>query len=258
VSPLLDVRNVTVRYGGGAPAVDDVSFACEPGAFIGIIGPNGAGKTTLIDALTGFVASEGSVTFDGRVLDGLPPHRRYRSGLARTFQSLELFDDLTVESNVAVATNATVARNSDDHRQLRFGTRRALEMLELEDVADRYPPELPLGQRKLVTVARGLASHAQLLLLDEPAAGLDTDESVALGEKLRRIAGEGTTLLLVDHDLALVASVCERLLVLDSGRLIADGPPGDVLERPEVVAAYIGTVEANETVSASPDAGGDR
>ncbi|HUO48843.1 MAG TPA: ABC transporter ATP-binding protein [Acidimicrobiales bacterium] len=244
----LEVRGLTVGF-GGLLAVDDVSFTLGSEAIMGLIGPNGAGKTTTIDALCGFVpASTGSIALDGRRLDGMKPHARARAGLVRTFQSIELFDDLTVRENLLVA--ATRPRWFSpllDAVAPRRGARRvdlesALEMVGLEDQADQLPPQLSHGQRRLAGLARAMASQPRVLFLDEPAAGLDPAETVALGELLRALPERGIAVLLVDHDMTLVLDVCAELIVLDLGRVIASGPVEVVRRDPAVVEAYLGSV----------------
>jgi ABC-type branched-subunit amino acid transport system ATPase component len=249
VSTLLDISDLVVRY-GGVNAVDRVSLTVEPGTVVGLIGPNGAGKTTLVDALTGFVpTAQGTITFDGARIDDLPAHERARRGVVRTFQSIELFEDLTVRENVLAAAERTrwwslfadvvtpargVAPADVDW---------ALSLFDLDETADRLPSVLSLGQRKLVGVARALASRPKLLLLDEPAAGLDTGESQILGMHLRGVLDHGITVLLVDHDMALVLGVCDTLWVLDYGRLIAHGTPEEIQHNADVVTAYLGTTD---------------
>ena len=245
---LLETRSLTVRYGGLA-ANDDVNLKVEPGQLVGLIGPNGAGKTTFIDAITGFTSlSSGTVTFDGHDLEGLTPDRRAHLGLARTFQSLELFEDLTVRDNLLVAAERPtwysfifdlVRPNRSSKRDAEV-VHRAIEALELEELADRLPSDLSHGRRKLVGVARALAADAKLLLLDEPAAGLDTVESQHLGALLRQFVERGTTIFLIDHDMGLVLNVCDYIYVLDFGRIIAEGTPAQIRKDPAVVAAYLG------------------
>jgi branched-chain amino acid transport system ATP-binding protein len=243
---LLEVRDLTVRF-GAVRALDQVDLSVPGGSLVGLIGPNGAGKTTLIDAVTGFVPADGSIRLAGTALERLAPHRRVAAGLGRTWQSLELFDDLTLRENCLVAAQpATLAGSLLD--AVRPGRHahdpkvdEALELVGLSADADRPPTELSLGQRKLAGVARALAGGPSLLMLDEPAAGLDTDESAALGERLRRIVAAGTTILLVDHDMGLVLGVCEQVHVLDFGRLVRSGTPDEVREDPAVIAAYLGT-----------------
>jgi branched-chain amino acid transport system ATP-binding protein len=206
-------------------ALAGVDLAVEPGQLVGLIGPNGAGKTTLVDAVCGFVPATGVVRFDGQPIEDLAPHRRARAGLARTWQSLELFDDLTVAENLAVAGS---------------GVAEALAATGLDDVADRLPTELSQGRRKLVGLARALAAGPTLLCLDEPAAGLDSDESLALGRRIRALVDGGLSVLLIDHDMGLVLGVSDHVVVLEFGRVIASGPPDEVRADERVVAAYLG------------------
>jgi len=247
---LLELDDVTVSF-GGIRALDGVSMAVQTGALHGLIGPNGAGKTTTIDTISGFVPHTGRVRFGGQDLGDRPPHERARGGLTRTWQSLELFDDLTVLENCRAAAERQGLRTvlAD---LVRPGRPRqidevawALALLGLDGLRDRYPPELSLGQRKLVAVARALAARPRLLLLDEPAAGLDTDESHELGHHLRTVVEHGVTVLLVDHDMGLVLGVCDHVSVLDFGRVIADGTPGEIRADQRVVEAYLG--ESHDT-----------
>ena len=244
---MLAVHELTVRY-GGVVALDAVSFSAPAGAIVGLIGPNGAGKTTLIDALTGFTRpTMGDVEVDGRSLAGVPPHGRARLGLARTFQSLELFDDLTVRENLLVAASTPTFRSTvtDVFRPKRHTsdhTDEVLAQLGLAGLADRLPSDLSNGERHLVALGRGLAARPRLLLLDEPAAGLDTNETAELREVVRALPARGITVLLVDHDMSLVLDVCTSVVVLDFGRIIADGAPAAVRTDPAVRAAYLGGV----------------
>jgi branched-chain amino acid transport system ATP-binding protein len=247
----LQTRSLTVRY-GGVTANDDVTINVPPGSITGLIGPNGAGKTTLLDAVTGFAPSSGEVALDGLRLTGLPPHRRSRRGLARTWQSLELFDELTVRENVQVAATTLTIRSmlSDlawpGRRRACADPGGALALLGLEAVANRKPSSLPLGQQKLVGVARALAASPSCLLLDEPAAGLDTSESEELGHRLLAVAERGTAVLLIDHDMDLVLEVCGHVYVLDFGRMIAAGSPSEIRRDSRVIAAYLGSTEVLE------------
>jgi sulfate-transporting ATPase len=232
--PLLQVRDLRVRY-GGVVAVDGVSLDVRPGTVVGLIGPNGAGKTSVIDAITGFARATGTVSVDGESLGGMPPHKRVRRGITRTFQSLELYDDLSVEENVSVSVLTT-------HAHLRPETvTRALDLVGIGGLGARPAGELSQGERQLVSIARGCAANPRILLLDEPAAGLDTSESQQLGERIRGIAGAGTGILLVDHDVALVLGLCDHIYVLDFGKVIAEGDPASIRANAAVAEAYLGT-----------------
>jgi sulfate-transporting ATPase len=225
-------------------AVNDVTLRVEGGQIVGLIGPNGAGKTSVIDAVTGFAGATGLVQLAGRRLDRLAPHARVRAGLARTFQSLELYDDLSVEENVSVAASGR------RHAARRPAVDRALENVGISGLRDRPAGELSQGERQLVSIARACAADPEVLLLDEPAAGLDSDESAWLGERIRAIRSSGTGMLLVDHDVNLVLSVCDHVYVLDFGSIIAEGPP-DVIRSDRAVAdAYLGTMHDTEAVGA--------
>jgi branched-chain amino acid transport system ATP-binding protein len=193
------------------------------------------------------------VLFEGQDITSMRPHNRARRGLARTFQSLELFDDLSVEENVLVAADHVgVLRALGDLLVARTPSRAAadwaIEVCGLEDVADLKPTELSHGRRKLVGVARALARKPRLVLMDEPAAGLDTDESLELGRRLRELPGEGVTVFLVDHDMGLVLSVCDELHVIDFGKTIARGTPQQIRQDQAVIAAYLGTEEVEQVV----------
>ncbi|MFM7270517.1 MAG: ABC transporter ATP-binding protein [Actinomycetes bacterium] len=247
--PVLQVDELTVAY-GGLLAVEGVSFAVAPGEVFGLIGPNGAGKTSCIDALTGFTPARGRVRLGDRPIDELPTHRRARAGLARTFQSVELFEDLTVTENLTVASSDPVwwspIVDAVRPRRTTADVAWALEAVGLTELGTARPSELSHGQRRLVGVARALVRRPTVLLLDEPAAGLDTVESAALGRRIRDIASTGVAVLLVDHDMGLVLSVCDRVAVLDFGHLIATGTPAAVRDDPVVVAAYLGTGTTGE------------
>ncbi|HET9078468.1 MAG TPA: ABC transporter ATP-binding protein [Acidimicrobiales bacterium] len=242
---LLETDNLTVTF-GGLRAVDDVSIKIDRGQLVGLIGPNGAGKTTFIDALTGFVPMTGRIHFDGRDLTSAGPHDRARAGMVRTWQSLELFDDLTVRENLRVAAERSSAKGfildlvAPNRTRVVPAVEDALTLLELQDVAQRMPSELSQGQRKLVGVARALAASPRLVLMDEPAAGLDTAESQDLGRRLRHLVATGTTIFLIDHDMGLVLNVCDYLYVIEFGRLIAEGTPADIRANERVIAAYLG------------------
>jgi len=247
VSALLETHDLTVSY-GGLHANSNVNIKVEKGKLTGLIGPNGAGKTTFIDAITRFTAvSSGRAEFRGSDLVGMSPAERSRAGLVRTFQSLELFEDLTVWDNLIVMAEQTKWWSflADIIKPLRkVGVEEdaewALNLLGLGDLKDRLTLDLSHGQRKLVSVARGLAARPELLLLDEPAAGLDSVESQQLGSHLRDILTKDITLFLIDHDMGLVLSVCDYIYVLDFGKIIAEGTPDEIRKNPEVIRAYLG------------------
>lgn len=246
----LEVREMSVRF-GGTNALTSVSISADPGEVLGIIGPNGAGKTTLIDAVSGFVRFTGDIVLADQPVTTSRAHRLARLGIGRTFQALELFEDLSVRENLLAASDG---RERSAYMTDLFWARRralppqavaALEELGLVDDLDRRPPELPAGRRRLVAMARAIAAQPVVLLLDEPAAGLDEGETAELGRLIRRLVDEwGMTVVLVEHDVALVAAVCDRVVALDSGHLIAHGTASEVLGDPVVVAAYLGTPDA--------------
>jgi branched-chain amino acid transport system ATP-binding protein len=247
MTALLDVRGLRVTY-GGVVAVDDATLTVDDGQVVGLIGPNGAGKTSMIDALTGYhPPSAGTVVFAGEDVTRVKADRRSRKGLVRTFQSVELFDDLTVEENMLVAAeHVGVLQPFRDmflpHRNRgRDAVAWATATLGIEDLLDRMPTDLSHGQRKLASVGRALAQRPRVVLLDEPAAGLDSDESLAFGEHLRALPAAGVSVLLVDHDMGLVLSVCDVVVVLDFGRIIARGTPDEIRNDPRVVEAYLGS-----------------
>jgi sulfate-transporting ATPase len=240
---LLEVSRITVRY-GGVVAVSDVSLKVPAGTVVGLIGPNGAGKTSFIDGLTGFARAEGEVELKGRRIDHLRPHSRVHGGLARTFQSLDLYDDLTVDENVSAALYG-------EHRRDRArATKRALDLVGIADLRQRKAGQLSQGQRQLVSIARACAARPSVLLLDEPAAGLDTSESQWLAERIRNVKEAGAGVLLVDHDVALVLSVCDYIYVLNFGKVIAEGDPAAIRSDRAVAEAYLGSSHSAEVATA--------
>lgn len=259
--PLLHVEAVSVSY-GGLRAVDSFTMHVDRGAVVGLIGPNGAGKTTFIDALTGFTPSTGTVVFDGNSIDGMPPHQRAQHGLSRTFQSLELFEDLTVRENLltasarhrwwSVVTDLLLPRRAVDDDNLTW----VLDLLGLNEVSDKLPGELSHGKRKLVSVARALIARPKLLLLDEPAAGLSSSESLSFGSELTKLRDAGITIFLVDHDMGLVLSTCDHIYVLEFGSLIAEGSPAEIRRDARVISAYLGAhsdAQVDEVLAAQQD-----
>ncbi|MCW3014524.1 MAG: transporter related protein [Solirubrobacterales bacterium] len=248
----LEVSNVSVQF-GGVLAVRDVSFSVSPGEVVSLIGPNGAGKTTTIDALTGFVSSTGTVRLGDRELTRAAVHQRARAGLARSFQSLELFDDLSVFDNLRAAGDPSDAASYliDLLRPRRGGltpaTVAAIHTFGLEETLLRRPSEISFGQRRLVAMARSVASEPSVILLDEPCAGLGAHERDEVAALIRTLADErGMGVLLVEHDVNLVRRVSDRIVVLDFGQVIASGPAAEVLEDPVVVSAYLGTRQPDD------------
>jgi ABC-type branched-subunit amino acid transport system ATPase component/branched-subunit amino acid ABC-type transport system permease component len=239
-TPRLEVKGLGVKY-GGVVAVDDVTFDVPEGAIVGLIGPNGAGKTTLVDALSGFVNHSGSVELVGDSLDGLKPHKRVKRGLTRTFQAIELYDDLTVEENLEVG----LASGRKGHgAEALASLKRTAGVLGLDHLLDRPAADLSQGQRQLVSIGRALVAEPTMLLLDEPAAGLDSQESGWLGLRLRDVRDSGVTILIVDHDVNLVLNLCDYIVVLDFGKLIGEGTPAEIRSNPAVIAAYLGSTHS--------------
>ena len=250
MSAALETKGLSVNF-GGVHALVDVDLAVPEGTLVGLIGPNGAGKTTFIDAISGFVNCSGSIELGGRDLTRARPHVRSEMGLARTWQSIELFDDLTVEENLEVVARppsmwSTVKEVVGRSPEATSTARDVLARVGLQDIAGAMPSELSQGQRKLVGVARALASEPQLVCMDEPAAGLDTSESEELGRQLRASVNDSMAMLLVDHDMGLVLGVSDYVYVLEFGKIIAHGKPEEVRNDPAVITAYLGSGGAKQ------------
>jgi branched-chain amino acid transport system ATP-binding protein len=252
---LLALEGVTRRF-GGLVAVDAVDLTVEQGGVTAIIGPNGAGKTTLFHIISGFqTPNEGRIIFTGEDITGSPPERIAAHGLVRTFQLVQLFRDLTAVENVKVGCHlqtrggvvtALVRPKSarQTEAQVEATARELLGFVGLEAHGDLPASALTYGQQRLLEIARALAAKPKLLLLDEPAAGLNSQESRLLSATIRNIVAQGTTVLLIEHDMNLVMSTADTVAVLDFGRRIAEGTPASVRENPAVIAAYLGTTEA--------------
>ena len=263
VSPrTLIVDGLTVRY-GAVVAVNSVSFRLEPGTVTGLIGPNGAGKTSLIDAVSGFTSAEGRVALDDLDLSRLPAVKRARSGLARSFQSLELFEDSTVFENLSVAADPQDRRSylldlvHPVNPPFPPEVVRAIIEFRLDQELHRDVKDLSYGKRRLLAIARAVAMHPSVLLLDEPVAGLSSSESSELAAVVRRLAEDwGMAVLVVEHDMNFVMGVCDQVLVLDFGKLIAAGPPDIVRADPAVLAAYLGDQTDRAPVPVSVASGG--
>ena len=252
---LLEADNVGKHF-GGVQALTDVSFSIEAGEIYGLIGPNGAGKTTLFNLITGFVAADsGRIALEGRPLAGLKPNAIAALGIARTFQNIRLFANLSALENVMIGRHvrtragvaAAIFRTPSQRSEEAAIETRAAELLEYVGIGARanvLARNLAYGDQRRLEIARALATEPRLLALDEPAAGMNATETQALAKLLERIRADGVTLFLIEHDMRLVMGLCDRVLVLDFGRRIAEGPPREVQHDPAVVAAYLGAPAA--------------
>jgi branched-chain amino acid transport system ATP-binding protein len=238
---VLDAHGLSVRFGEHL-AVHDVSLEVDAGAIVGLIGPNGAGKTTTFNALSGVQRCTGSVRLDGIDISRAAPHRRARLGLHRTFQRLEVFGSMSARDNIRTAAEITARAHRRSLRGAAASADEVLALLGLEGLAHRRTDALPTGQARLVELGRALAARPKVLLLDEPASGLDDDETRRLAEVLTTIAADGMAILLVEHDMDLVMRLCSTLYVLSFGQVIASGTPRAVRDDPNVRDAYLGEV----------------
>ena len=232
----LRLDGVGVRY-GGVQALDRVSLDVVPGAVLGLIGPNGAGKTTLINATTGFAKlATGTIALGERRIDGLPPYRVARAGIARTYQNIRLFGALDVRTNLAAGAYAQEGRLGDDN------ARALLARAGIPDVAlDARSAALPYGDQRRLEIARALAARPAIVMLDEPAAGMNPAETTRLVQTIRDIAQAGLGVLLIEHDMSLVRAACDRVVVLNFGTVLAMGTPAEIARDPAVIEAYLGT-----------------
>lgn len=248
---MLTLDQATIRF-GGLTAVDHVSFTVEKGQIFGLIGPNGAGKTTLFNLISGvYKPTSGSISFQGKEISGLEPFRITQAGIARTYQNINLFSNLTVLENVMIGRHiksksgltAAILRTSaqkKEEKAIRETCMDLLKFMGLEQKADLMAKNLSYGEQRRLEIARAMASEPQLLLLDEPAAGMNSTEKVELTEMIRRIRDTGITILLVEHDMKLVMRVTDRIAVLNFGKMIALDTPEAVQNNPDVIAAYLG------------------
>ncbi len=257
--PFLDVDNLTVQF-GGIQALSEVSFSCRRGELLAIIGPNGAGKSSLFNALTGIYPAGGKITFDGAPIVGRRPAAIARLGIARTFQNLGLFEPLTVLDNLLIGRHVLmrggvaagalwIGRAKREDRAARLRCHELLELLDLQPYKDQPVRSLPYGIKKRVELARALAAEPRLLLLDEPVAGMNSDESRAISELVVRLwESMSLTIVLVEHDMPVVMSIAQNVLVLDFGKVIGYGTPDEVKRNPQVSEAYLGTGDGETSV----------
>ena len=263
MTPLLETAGLTRRF-GGLVAVDGLALAIAPGEVHGLIGPNGAGKTTVLNLLSGHIRpSAGQIRLGAQDITRATPERRARAGMSRTFQNLKLFRAMSARENVMVGLHATtrsevlaallrLPRQRREEASIRDAADDALEFVGLADIADQPAGSLPYGHQRLLEIARAIVGRPKLLLLDEPAAGLNGAEAVQLVALIRRIRARGITIALVEHHMDVVMPTCDRITVLNHGRHLADGTPASIRQHPEVLRAYLGTGPRQGRASARP------
>lgn len=248
---MLEVAGITQVF-GGVTALEDVSFRINKGEITGVIGPNGAGKTTLFNIITGiYIQTRGKVFFEDKDVSGLPPERLARLAMVRTFQNIELFGGMTVLENVMVGMHTKSSSgllacalkmpwSISEERRIREASMKWLDFTGITELADVTAGNLSFGKGRLLEIARALAVEPRIILMDEPAAGLNSQETLGLAQLIKRIRDLGITVVLVEHDMELVMDICDRIVVLNLGRKLAEGTPREIQENPEVIAAYLG------------------
>lgn len=251
---MLELKRITQVF-GGVTALDDVSFIVDADQITGIIGPNGAGKTTLFNIVTGiYQQTVGTVIFEGRDISGLPAERLAALGMVRTFQNVELFGQMTVLENVMVGMHSRTKSGLlacslklpwvvAEERRIMEEAHQWLSFVGIDELADVQASNLPFGKGRLLEIARALACKPRMVLMDEPAAGLNSQETMGLATLIRRIRDTGVTVVLVEHDMELVMDICDRIVVLNLGRKLAEGTPREIQDNHEVIAAYLGDDE---------------
>lgn len=251
---LIDVQNLTKTF-GGVTALDKVSLSVEPGQIAGLIGPNGAGKSTFFNVVTGILASNGGeIRFDNKLMDGVPPHARVRLGMVRTFQKIHPFHGMTALESVMVGCHTSSRAGllaamlrprwvREEERHIVEMARSALAFVGLEAQSGAPADALPLGHQRMLQLACALVTEPRVLLLDEPASGLNASETARLADLLLGIREQGKTLVLVEHDMGLVMRICDQITVLSFGRKLAGGTPNEVRRNPDVIKAYLGSGE---------------
>jgi len=251
---MLELKGITQIF-GGVTALDDVSFAIHANQVTGVIGPNGAGKTTLFNIVTGiYQQTSGQVIFEGNDISGIPVERLATKGMVRTFQNIELFGQMTVRENVMVGLHSRSKSGLfscsfkapwtvKEERRIREEAHEWLRFVGIEQLADVQASNLPFGKGRMLEIARAMACRPRMILMDEPAAGLNSQETVGLAELIRKIRDLGVTVVLVEHDMELVMDICDRIVVLNLGRKLAEGTPREIQDNHEVIAAYLGDDE---------------